>query len=288
MAVKRGRSDDTVDKERVVNKLLGRGATITVEIRGTDEKDRLRLTDFIDQLNALENALRQTERLIYGESGRVYYRITQLRQESPAVITIEAVPLKRAPDPTPIISRFFSYVEQLHEGTTVPAEMDLTALESFRNLAPTKKRHVSEFVVRNGKHQQRLNPTFRQRVDRVIGPDELTDGSVVGALEMINLHNVQRFAIFQTIRNRKVTCSFQPEIKPTIIAALEKYVRVTGTLHYKKWDQHPHEVDVKTLEVFPDERELPTLLDLAGINPNIVGDQEPEEFLAEARRNAER
>jgi hypothetical protein len=260
--------------------------TITVQIRGTEGDDRLRLSDFIDQLEALETALRQTERLMYGDTGSVYYKITELRQSSPATMTIEAVPVKNAPDRTaPLVGRFFSYVEHLDSGSALPPEMDLTALESFKNLAPTRKRHVSEFVVRNGHFAKTIDQAFRGRLDKAIGPDIITDGDVVGALEMINLHNEPRFAVFTTIRSRKVTCNFAPEMKPRVIAALDRYVRVIGTLHYKHWNPYPHEVDVKNIEVYPVEAELPQLGDLAGANPDIVGDETPEDFV-KAMRNA--
>src|SRR5260370_10008261 len=97
--------------------------TITVQIRGSEGDDRLRLGDFIDQLNALEAALRQTERLMYGDVGSVYYKITELRQESPAVITIEANPVKGTPDRiAPLVSRFFSYVYRLDSREPLPPE----------------------------------------------------------------------------------------------------------------------------------------------------------------------
>src|SRR3954447_23151974 len=100
--------------------------TITVQIRGTEGDDRLRLGDFIDQLNALEGALRQTERLMYGDTGNVYYKITELRQESPAVISIEARPTTDSDARTaPVVGRFMSYVERLDAGEPLPPEMDL-------------------------------------------------------------------------------------------------------------------------------------------------------------------
>ena len=260
--------------------------TITVRIRGTEGDDRLRLSDFLGQLGALEAALRQTERLMFGEAGGVYYKIVELRQESPAVVTIEAIPHNNIPDRTaPLVGRFFSYVERLDDGGALPAEMDLTALESFKNLAPTRKRHVSEFVVRNGTFERTLDKSFRRRVDKAIGPDVISEGDVVGALEMINLHNEPRFAVFTTIRSRKVTCNFSAEMKPEVIAALDRYVRVTGTLHYKHWNPYPHEVDVKAIDIYPMEVDLPQIGTLAGSNPDIVGDQTPEDFV-KAMRNA--
>src|SRR4051794_30356534 len=254
--------------------------TITVQIRGTEGDDRLRLGDFIDQLNALEGALRQTERLMYGEAGNVYYKITELRQASPAVVSIEARPVSESEDRTAsLVGRFLSYVELLDAGDPLPPEMDLTALESFKNLAPTRKRHVSEFVVQNGHFARRLDKGFRTRVDAAIGPDIVSEGDVVGALEMINLHNEPRFAVFTTIRSRKVTCNFAPELKPQVIAALDRYVRIGGTFHLKHWNPYPHERGVRTIDVFLPEEALPQIEGRAGGKPRIVGDATPGKFV---------
>src|SRR5207248_1217062 len=139
-----------------------------------------------------------------------------------------------------------------------------------------RKRRLSALVVRNSHRERVLDHKFRSRVDRVIGPDIISDGDVAGALEMINLHNEPRFAVFTTLRGRKVTCNFSPDMKSAVIAALDHYVRVAGRLHYKHWNPYPHEVDVKEIEIYPEERELPEITTLAGINPDIVGDQSPE------------
>jgi hypothetical protein len=272
-------------------KLLGRPATITLEIRGSEDTEHVRLSDFITQLAALQDALGQTERLMYGVNGSVYYRIVELRQQSPAVLTIEAVRKSSFTDNTwPIVDRFFRHLSALtRSDPSVHASMDLNALQAFKNLAPTKNRRVSEFRISNPRDVEadrvefKIDRGFAKVVKQAIGPDELSVGSVLGALEMINLHNDARFAIFQPIAGRRVICNFTTGLKGTVIAALEKYVKVTGTLHFKKWDPRPHEIDVMEIEVYPDEKDLPQITDLAGINPDIVDGRASEEFLAEAR-----
>ena len=279
---------------RVEDALLGRTATITIEMRGGEDGERVRLNDFINQLTALKDALVQTERLLYGTGGSVYYRIIELRQESPAQLTIEAVSKPNKPDNTrPIVGRFFDYLDALvRNDPSARAEMDLGALEAFQDLAPTKNRRISELRVGNPRAAEaslrsfRLDSSFASAVKTAIGPDELSEGSVLGALEMINLHNDPRFAVFQPINNRKVMCNLPADLKGSVIAALDKYVKVTGTLHFKKWDPRPHEIDAKAIEIYPDEKDLPQLTDLAGVNPGIVDGMASEEFLAAARHAA--
>lgn len=280
--------------QEFLDELVSRPAWLTVEMRGGEDGERVRLNDFISQLSALKDALVQTERLLYGTEGSVYYRIIELRQQSPALLTIEAVSKPGKPDNTgPIVGRFFGYLDALaRNDPSARAEMDLGALEAFRNLAPTKNRHISEFRVGNPNatvdslRAFHIDSNFANSVKTVIGPDELSEGSVLGALEMINLHNAPRFAIFQPIGNRKITCNFPADLKGNVIAALEQYVKVTGTLHFKKWDPRPHAIDAKAIEVYPDEKTLPQITDLAGLNPDIVDGMASEEFLAAARHAA--
>lgn len=263
------------------------GTTITAEIRGSEEGGRLGLSALIDQLNALRDVLRQTERLLYGQAGSVYYRIDELRQNSPATITVEAIPTSgREDNSTRIVDRFFTYLDRLSLPLAPPPEMDLAALEAFKRLAPTKHRHVLGLSLRNGSAAKQLDEGFAEQVSRAIGPDHIVTGSVVGALEMINLHNTPRFAVFTAIGERKVTCDFSSDLREQVIASIDKWVRVSGKLRRKKWDRHPHAVDVERIDVFPSESSLSQIDALAGLNPDIVGDQSPEDFVRALRSGA--
>lgn len=258
---------------------------ITVEIHPSDDETKVRLSDFLAKLGALKDALAQTERLLYGDDAQVELRVVELGQKSPPYVTIEAWAAGEFHGrERPLLDAFLRNLDALELGEeSVRTAMDLPALTAYRNLAPAKGGRVAELRISGGGVVRRIDRTFAGRVTQVVGPDELAEGSVLGALEMINFHRVPRFAIFQTIRGRKVTCNFTPELKEQVIAALERYVKVTGTLHFKKWDPRPHEIDVKVIEVFPDENTLPEITDLAGINPDIIGDMASEEFLAAAR-----
>ena len=259
---------------------------LTVQIVGDGPDDAVRLTSFIDQMEAIKDALRQTERVLYGSEGSVFYRITGLSKNSPATITIEAVSaVERRDNSDAIVSQFFEYLDHLSEGEVVKRrpELDLPALEAYKKIAPSKKRHISRLVVGDEKDEFLLDEIFATKVADVIGPDEISLGEVVGTLEVLNLHNKMRFEIYPTSSAPKVVCNFASDLKSEVIAAIDRYVRVHGVLRFKRWAIHPHAVDVQRIEAFPPEDDLPTLDALKGIAPDLTGGELPENFLRRLR-----
>ena len=103
------------------------------------------------------------------------------------------------------------------------------------------------------------------KIAKIIGPDQVYEGSVTGRLLAINLHNRTRFAVYPPAGPLKVTCSFSRALKPRVIAALDRNVRVIGRLKYKHWAPHPHAITVQDIEVFPPNDALPTLASLRGL-----------------------
>lgn len=124
------------------------------------------------------------------------------------------------------------------------------------------------------------------RRPKVIGPDELVLGSVNGVLEAINIHNTLRFNVYPLVGPKKVVCSFPASMKSDVIAAIDRYVSVSGTLRYKHWSDFPHAMEAQSIDVFKEDRELPTLADLRGIAPEATGDLMSEDFI-EAIRDAD-
>lgn len=264
------------DIARAVSDVLaGKPATLTLEIRPAedeDEDEHVRLTSLITQLEAFKDVLRHTERTMYGHEGGVYYRVVALSQSSPAMITIEAVPANPRSDYGPaLFAQVLENLETLMESAAdyMPRELDLPALLAYQNLAPTMQRHVAGLVVRNGKGSITLDDQFGRQVHDAIGPDQITRGDVVGALEVVNLHNKSRFEVYPPIGHR-VLCKFPQAKRPDVVAALDKYVRVTGLLHYKRWSHDPHSVEVESIQVLPDEADIPPLESLRGIAPHIT------------------
>lgn len=248
--------------------------TLTLEIQADEEGgEHVRFASFIAQLESFREVLRHTERVMYGSEGNVYYRIAGLSQNSPALVTIEAVAATpRTSEFGPaILDGVLDKLETLSEAGDdwVPGDLDLPALLAYQEFAPTSKRHISELVVRNGRRAIHLDEAFGHSMRKAIGPDEVSLGEVDGSLEVVNLHGKPRFEIYPAFGSGKVTCRFTPNLKREVIVALDHYVRVAGRLHYKRWAATPHAVDIATLTVLPRDEDITPIEALRGVAPEL-------------------
>lgn len=269
---------------------------VKIELVGAPEDGgHVRLSELIAQLEAVKGALTQSERLVHGsEASTVYYRVVELHHSSPATIVLEAAALPpppkasrtRQPDYSgKTVQKFFDVLEQIDKRTT-PEEVDLRALEAFRNLTGVLDKHVSTISIENAKTVVRIDSDFKGAVDQFIGPDELAEGSILGTLEKVNLHNTTTFHIYPTIGPSQVACDFPAALRPEVVKALDKYVRVSGTLRYKKREPYPHAINVTDIGIQPPENKLPTLSDLRGLAPDATGDKTTEDFIYSVRHAA--
>lgn len=279
---------------------------ITIQLQGSLEDDwHVTLSAFLAQLEAVKAALKQTERIVSGdEEVSVYYRVVDLRHSSPATIVLEAVsrvnlsppqpakkksrPMANRPDYShATVRQFFHSLKTIREKKERPARADLQLLEAYRNLAGPLDKKVSDLKIINGEGAIDIDRVFQSAIDEIIGPDELVEGSITGALEKLNLHNVSRFDIFPPIGPKQVTCDFGADLRQDVIKAVDKYVRVTGKLRYKRLEQFPHAINAEQIEELPPDDELPTLLDIEGMVPDLTRGKSAEDFLEEIR-DAER
>lgn len=242
-----------------------------MEIRATEQEDGyLRLSEFLKQLDAIKAALKHTERLLSGSDDRsVYYRIVSLSYFSPARMVLEeralTTPNRRPTLPRiPIAKRLVSGLKQIDHQRT-PKGADLAALEAYRNVGTLVGPHVREVSMRVGDQEVLIGTSFAEKIEKIIGPDEIMEGSITGILLAINLHNTTRFEIYPAVGPRKVVCDFPAAMKKQVIDGLDRNVRVYGKLKYKHWADFPHAISASDLEVFPPEDELPTILDLRGM-----------------------
>jgi hypothetical protein len=111
----------------------------------------------------------------------------------------------------------------------------------------------------------------------------LVEGSICGTLEKLNLHNTTRFDIFPPIGPKQVSCDFGPSLRADVIKSVDQYVQVSGKLRYKRLENFPYAINAEKIEPLPAENDLPTLLDLRGMAPELTDDKDVSQFLEEIR-----
>jgi hypothetical protein len=147
---------------------------------------------------------------------------------------------------------------------------NLVALESYRDLTGPLQKHISDVSISIGNRTINIDSKFKQKVDKIIGPDQKSFGSVSGKLEALNLHRTNQFSIYPSAGATKVTGSFPVEKRETVKAGIDRFVTVHGILRYKMWSPFPHAIDADDIDVHPQESDLPRLSDLKGIAPNLT------------------
>jgi hypothetical protein len=260
---------------------------ITIRLVGS-EKDGgdVRLSEFLEQLEAFSEALRQTERVLSGlNTNFVYYKVVDLTHSSPATITLEAVARASAPvSPRLVATNFISGVKSIRNQRKAPAASGLAMLESYRALAIAPRRNIQRVeIVETPKKIIPIDSAFSKRVDDIIGPDVYSFGDISGRLESINLHNVLKCVIFPTVGPVKVACEFKTDLKGKVKAALDNYVTISGRLRYKQIDKFPYAIDAKHIDIHESHDDLPKLHDLRGIAANSTEGMSAEAFVRSLR-----
>ena len=258
---------------------------ITIRLLGSarDGGD-VRLSEFIEQLEALSEVLRQTERALSGKNSNfIYYKIVDLTHNSPATVVLEPVARPASPvTPRAVTNNFFAGVRAIKE-KKAPHGADLAMMESYRALAAPKRDFQRVEILETAKKILPIDSAFSKQVEEIIGPDIYSFGSISGRLERVNFHNALRFVVFPAVGPERIACEFRPDLRKRVKEALDNYVTVTGRFRYKKMDKFPYAIDAKDIDIHEPDDELPTLHSLRGLAPNSTEGMSAEEFVRSIR-----
>jgi hypothetical protein len=260
---------------------------ISVTIVGSDaDGGDVRLSEFVEQLNLIRDALRETGHAIYGrESPEIEFRVVDLRHSSPATVVIK--PIAQRGQKAKVIrvcNGLVTNLTTLKAKRKPPAYADLSTLEAYRDIARPLQKHVQRLDISTGKNKVvSIDRSFQQTVEDVIGPDISATGSISGILERVNLHNAQRFDIYPKVGPKRIRCSFGEDLMEDVRRGLKRHITVLGKLRYKTWDKFPYAINAEGIDVHELDEDLPSIYDLQGIAPDATGALSSEEFMRTTR-----
>ncbi len=238
-----------------------------VTLKGDEANDGLRLSDLIDQLDAIKQVLNHIDKRVSGrKSPGLYYRITALSMNSPVTIEIEAVSRHKTENyGSQVVARFGRDIRQVIEGKR-PADSDMDLLESYKQLAQPLKRHMSQIIVQIGDDQIDVPKSLDAKVDLILGPDQVERGSIVGSLDVLDIHNGKNlFKVYPVVGPSNIKCHFAKGMFKEAVAGIDHFVKIYGELYYKKAEKFPHFMEVERIEVLPEQSDLPKLSSMRGI-----------------------
>jgi hypothetical protein len=260
---------------------------ITLRFIGApSDRENVRLSDFIAQLESVKKALRENERLLTGEDEpSLDYKITDLRHSSPAEMDLEPVRLRDVPKSlgSEVFSVFGTELRTIRKEAATTQDPELGRLQAYQEMGHRKNSALVALQIRVGRNKVAIDERFHGNLDRILGPDEFASGSISGFLEAINFHNTNRFFLYPTLGPKKVAGKFKPELRSDVKKAIGEFVTVEGRLAYKSWAPFPHAVEATRIVMHPPDRELPTLFDLKGTIPDLTGAESSVEFVDRIR-----
>jgi hypothetical protein len=255
---------------------------VKIQIEGlAEEGGEVRLIDFIDELQALKNALKVTERHIVQESNAINYRVIDLSHSSPSTVTVGITARNQVYQSAPrrISKRLTTTLSMVRRAHRYASLLDQNTLDAFQELTTPTKKHISRVVVTGERNQKvSIDRVFDRNLQVLAEPVERERDEISGRLERLNIHNTHQVDIYPLIGPPRVKCVANEDLHDDIVNNAGKWVTVDGWAIYRRGFPYPVEMKVKS--IFP--RESPLSL------PSIIGilrevSAKPDEESAEDR-----
>jgi hypothetical protein len=258
---------------------------LKIQFRANAPDENLTLDEFSRQIADFNSALSGMDQHLSNRNrSTVLYRVVDLKHSSPSEITLEAVGLEDSleDNSSKVFSEFITAIEGLNAGRSYQ-NLPRNFLEPINRIAKATSNGLKEIRITSVALGRAVFVT-----DRISGllsdfleTEKITVGSVRGMIDRINVHaGANNFRIYPIIGASYIDCRFPTALKEKAKSAIERYVCVTGKLHYRVGCDHPYQIDVDEIETMPDESTLPTLSSFKGI---ITADKSTEELLEEER-----
>ena len=220
----------------------------------------MRLADLASVFENLHLALRQVERSLLHRPPVSIYRITELSTGSAAATIEEVSPgTDRGESPLGV---FTETVARLNHGERIDERIDWMALQRMDRLYQPVASGRASAVEFAG---ERLTPTFRESIRQLLEQGNVSMGTVTGRLERLNVHDRSEFLLYTPVGTTYVRCQFPARLLDDVRRAIKRNVTVHGSLRSMLGRDVPMFAEVESLDVHPDDGELPRLADLKGI-----------------------
>ena len=263
------------------------GITVTIE-SAESSREHVSLDDFSFQLEALRKVLSNTESSLSGKQAKIDWQIVDLTHSSPAEIVLQPVDARIRTEKEDIISetvnKVIGYFKMLSENVSPPDEMNQQLREHYKTFADRVQKGVLRISLKSETDKIEVNENVKATIDNAVSQEIRSIGTVEGRLEFLNIHGNQNiFRVYSPIPPEMVSCIFSPDRIEEVWEAVGRKIRVLGELTYPKGGNFPKSVKVKTIELLPEDDDLPSLTDLLGIAPDITGDLSSEDFVRNLR-----
>jgi hypothetical protein len=272
-------------------------ATITIQIVGAESDSRdVRFSELITQLEAVKIALKETE-IGLRDGAKTFaaldYRVIDLTHSSPSQFELEPITERGNRDyANRVLKTFTTELRRIRNHSKLVGRPEINRLIAYDEIGPRKKSRIHEVRItlreRNvnrpiAPREATVDKKFKEKLEIILGPDEITYGAISGRLEYVNVHRKRNFRLYPLIGPRWIRGRFTEDLLPEVRKGLDRHVTVFGKLLFKSWDKHPYAIVAQNIDVHESDSELPTFNDVKGIAPDLTGDVRSSDWVRKIR-----
>lgn len=256
-------------------------ATVRLKLEGEPKSIPLRVF-----LTAIQNELKilsDLDTAISGEpNGTLDWFVTEMRVASLEVVT-ESRPKSDYRDIGPEVSKgIVASLEEIENRGATPPYLSHTGMQSVKRLLGTVgKGKASGLLMASPSENVQISVTSKasENVRQLLPIRYHSLGSVEGKIEMINIHGGSRFVVYDARTRRAITCKFDSKVWMDLVKnALGRRVNISGMVHANTRGE-PLRVDIDDIRVLRSKEELPSIDDIAGIDPDFTGNRSTADYL---------
>lgn len=254
---------------------------IIITVQGETEEVPAR--GFVEAISGSLEVLSELDSAIsHKRAGTLRWMIGSLKYESPAMVTLRAVPLSEEVDVSAEVAQsYLGGLRVLQEGKNLPEIFSEAALNAVKQLARISD-GVKAIRIQHKRDVIRITEQLAANIDELVSRTFESVGSVEGRLEMVTIHSQRYFRVYEPVHGRGVVCYFPLELLEIVKESLGGRVVVSGRLRSDRFGR-PESITVTDFRVVPEEEALPKPSVLRGLVKGMTAGEKAEEYLRKLR-----
>jgi len=258
-------------------------ATSEIIITVQGETEEVPARGFVEAVSISLEVLSELDSAIsHKRTGSLRWVIGALKYQSPAVVTLRAVPLSEEVDVSAEVAQsYVNGLKELQEGNSLPPVFSEAALNASKRLGRIHE-GIKAIKIKYKKDMIQISERLAVNVDELVSRTYDSVGSIEGTLEMVTIHSQRYFRVYEPVHGRGVVCYFPAELLETVKASLGGRVVVSGRLRSDRLGK-PESITVTDLRILPQEEELPRPSTLRGLVKGMTAGEKAEEYLRKLR-----
>lgn len=182
-------------------------------------------------------------------------------------LTFSGVPIYRTTEPEEVsflIDKIQSGITSLSEKAERPQYFSDRALKNLELLSKKLDNGIRVLRLASTSKVVNITKAVASNVDELLGARYESYGSVEGLLDGIDIHRNPYFTLYTLLDDKSIKCYFDKKLQEQAISYLSKRVYTYGLIRSRR-DGERISITVQEIELLPEEAELPSIEEIAGI-----------------------